>query len=122
MKTMSLVVAAAAIAFSGCATTPVPAYRLARSEAAVKSAEEMNASADPRAAMHLKHAKEQLADAKNLMKNGDNRTARLVLMRAEADGEVAVNLARAHAAQIDAQQTIAAVRQAMMQMQEGRGS
>lgn len=120
MKTMSLVVVAAALA--GCATTPVPADKLARSQAAVKSAEEMDASSDPRAAIHLKLAKDQLAEATRLMKAGQNKSASLILLRAEADGEAALNLARAHYAELDAQRTIEAVKAVMMQMKEGRGS
>jgi hypothetical protein len=123
MKTISLFVAALAIGIAGCgATTPVPADKLTRSQAVVRSAEEMNASSDPRAAMHLKLAKDQLAEGKALMKEGDNKKASLVLLRAEADGEAALNLARAHYAQMDAQRTIEQVRQAMIQAQEGRGS
>ena len=116
---MMLVVAAA---LAGCATTPVPADKLSRSQAAIKSAEEMNAAADPKAAVHLRLAKDQLENAKALMKDGDNKAAILVLLRAEADGEAALNLARARAAQVEAQQTIDMVRQTMAQMQEGRGS
>ena len=116
---MMLVVA---IALAGCATTPVPADKLARSQAAVKSAEVMNASADPQAALHLRLAKDQLAEAKALMKDGNNKQAGLVLLRAEADGEASLNLARARSAQIEAQRTIEMVRQTMAQMQEGKGS
>jgi hypothetical protein len=120
MNTKMMLVVAAALA--GCATTPVPADKLARSQAAIASAETMNAAADPKATLHLKLAKEQLENAKALMKDGDNEAAGMVLLRAEADGEAAANLARARAAQIEAQKTIEMVRQTMAQMQEGSGS
>lgn len=120
MNTKMMIVVAAALA--GCATTPVPADKLARSQAAIRSAEEMNAGANPKAAVHLRLAKEQLENARALMKDGNNKEAELVLLRAEADGEAALNLARAHSAQVEAQRTIEMVRQTMAQMQEGRGS
>jgi len=122
MKTMMFVLAAAAVA--DCAATPVPADKLARAQAAVRTAEAMpQASTDPRAAKHLQLAKEQLDHAKKLMTKGDNSAARWALMRAEADGEAALYLGHAQAAKSDAQTTLDQVRQAMstMQQQEGGG-
>lgn len=122
MKTRSLLVAVVA-AIAGCgATIPVPADKLARSQAAVQSAEEVDATRDPRAAVHLRLAKEQLERGKALMRAGESKQASLVLLRAEADGEAALNLARAHSARMDAEKTIEQVRQAMTRTQEGRGS
>lgn len=125
MNTVTLA-AAAAIAFAalaGCATTtPVPADKLARTQAAINSAEQMGPSADPRALMHLELAKHQVAQAKGLMKNGDNRSAGLVLLRAEADAEAALNLARAWWAESDANRTMEEVRHLTARINEGRGS
>lgn len=115
-KILSGVIALAAV---GCATTPVPADKLASSQAAVKSAQEMNAQNEPRAALHLKLAKEQLHQAKDLMKDGKNEQARAVLTRAEADGDAALNIARAKAAQIEAAKTIESIQQAKVQITEG---
>lgn len=115
MKT-SLIVATALVAAVGCATTPVPADKLASSQASVKSAEEMNAQGEPRAALHLKLAKEQLSQAKDLMKEGENDKARTVLSRAEADGEAALNIARAKSARIEAEKTIESIQQAKTQI------
>jgi hypothetical protein len=120
MKTMMFLVGLAAIA--GCATTPVPADKLARSQAMVQSAEVVQADADPRASVHLQLAREELRSAKKLMKDGDNDAASWVLMRAEADGEAALHLAQARMAKADAEQTLTAIRQAkttMMQSQTG---
>jgi hypothetical protein len=103
MKTlipMSLVFVAG---LAACATTPVPADKLSRSQAAVRSAEEMNAQAEPAAAMHLRLAHEQIALAKQLLKDGDNERAASVLLRAEADADAARELARKHAARMEAQ-------------------
>lgn len=111
-----LIVATAMVVGAGCATTPVPADKLASSQASVKSAEEMNAQGEPRAALHLKLAKEQLSQAKDLMKEGENDKARAVLTRAEADGEAALNIARAKSAQIEAAKTIESIQQAKTQI------
>jgi hypothetical protein len=112
-----IIFAALAVALGvGCASSPVPADKLARSQASVRSAEEQGAQADPRAAIHLKLAKEQLAEAKKLMKDGDNEAAKNVLLRAEADGDAALNIARATAAEADATRTIQAIQQAKVQL------
>ncbi|MBX3207676.1 MAG: DUF4398 domain-containing protein [Labilithrix sp.] len=124
MKTM--MIAVAAIALAGCgATTPVPADALSRAQATVRQAEAMPTTAlDPKAMQHLQLAKDQLSYGKRLMVEGENKDARWVLLRAEADAEAALSLAHAQAAKTDAQQTIEAIRQAMSlaQQQEGSGS
>ena len=90
---LGVLVAVAAI--TSCRTTPVPADKLARSQALVESAEQAHVEADPRAAVHLQLAKDQLKSATNLMKDGQNRSAEWILRRAEADAEAALALARA---------------------------
>ena len=97
---MSFVVLAGLMA---CATVPVPADKLSRSQAAVRSAEEMNARAEPAAAMQL-------------LENGDNERAASVLLRAEADADAARELARKHAARVEAdtaKQNIEQMKQSM---------
>lgn len=80
----------------------MPADRLATSKAAVKSAEDMGAAKDPTAALHLRLAREQLEVGRKLIIDGDTDRARLVLMRAEADADVALNLSRERAAKMAA--------------------
>lgn len=122
MKIPSLVAASALVAATGCATTtPVPAGQLARTEATLRDAAEIDANADPQAAVHLRLANEQVAQARGLMKDGQNRNAHLVLLRAEADAEVALNLARERLAVTDALNTIEAARSAMLENHEGEG-
>jgi len=120
MKIMIPIGAMALLA--ACASTPIPADKYARSQASVKAAEELNAQNEPQAALHLKLAKQQLEQAKNLMKDGDNKNASLLLLRAESDGEAALNIARAKSAQVEAQQTIGQIQQQMAQLQKGSGS
>lgn len=106
----------AAVLAIGCASTPVPADKLANATAATRSAEEMQASRNPQAALHLKLAKEQLEEARKMLKDGDNEEATSMLLRAEADANASLGLAREHAARLDAQKTIDNVQQTKSQL------
>lgn len=111
---------AAAVVLGACgASGPVPADKLAQSQAAVRSAQELGAERVPPAALHLKVANEQLNLARKLIADGDNKRAEYVLLRAEADAEVALNLAREQAAREDAQRTIMQVQQLKNSQPEG---
>jgi len=79
---------------AGCASYPAPVQRMASSEAAIRGAQEVGSSSDPQAQLHLKLAQEQLVQAKQLMNDGDNKRADYVLLRADADAELAIALAR----------------------------
>jgi hypothetical protein len=73
---------------------------------AERSAEEVGATSNPRAQLHLKLAHEQIAQAKVLMADGDNRRAEFTLVRAKGDAELALALARSMNAKIEAQQAV----------------
>src|SRR5690349_13350516 len=106
MKTMAWM-AAVSVALGACASSgPVPAERLAKSEAALRSAHENGADRVPPAALHLKVANEELAMARKLISDGDNKRAEYILMRAEADANAASSLAREVQARNAAQQTL----------------
>lgn len=83
---------------------PAPTERLTNAEAASRSAEELGARQEPKAALHLKLAQEQITQAKGLMEDGDNRRADFVLQRANADAELSVMLAKEHAAREQAKE------------------
>lgn len=106
----SLVVAvvsvAALSAVVGCGGAPPPTARLASSEAAIRAAQEVGAQNEPKAALHLRLAQEQRDKAQALVKDGRNEDAERLLMRAEADAELAVALAREASTRADAQKTI----------------
>jgi hypothetical protein len=97
------------VAVVGCASVPVPAERLASAEAATRGASEVGGEGVPQAALHLKMARDQIAQAKGLIKIGDNDEAALVLARAEADAELALSLARESAARAEARAMLAQV-------------
>ena len=82
---------------SACGSYPPPTERMTTSEAAIRAADEMGAGQVPRAALHLKLAQEQTDSARKLMEDGYNERAELTLKRAQADGELALAIAREHA-------------------------
>jgi len=80
---------------AGCgASYPTPTQPLADVQAADRSAQELGANADPAARLHLTLAQEQAANATKLMKDGENKRAESLLLRAKADAELALSLAR----------------------------
>ena len=91
---------------AGCGSFPLPTDRLASSEAAIRTAIEVGAPNEPRAALHLKLAKDQLDQGKALIKDGDNQRADYVLRRAEADAELSLALARENNSKTEAQQVL----------------
>ena len=58
----------------------------------------------PEAKLHLKLAQDQYDQAKKLVADGENNRAALVLMRAEADAELAHALAREYNLKVEAKQ------------------
>ncbi len=74
------------------------------------AAEEAGAAKVPQASLHLQLAKEHLELAKRLSKNGEKERADSMLMRAEADAELAVKIAREDAEKMKAQKAIESVR------------
>ncbi len=100
-------IGAASVALGACASSgAVPADKLARSQAAVRSAQELGAEQVPTAALHLKLANDEVAQARKLIIDGDNKRAEYILLRAEADADAALALAREVHARADAQKTM----------------
>lgn len=96
--------AALALLAVACASYPEPKQAQINSEAAVRGAQEVGAERDPQATLHLRYATDQIADAKRLMAAGENEQAERMLMRAKADAELALVLAKLRTEQADAQQ------------------
>jgi leucyl aminopeptidase (aminopeptidase T) len=101
--TGTLVAAALAV---GCASVPL---RTETSTSGIRAAEEVGARKVPQAALHLQLAKEELQKAKNLAAEGEDEMAASMLMRAEADAELAVLLSREDAEKAQAQAAVARV-------------
>ena len=100
---LTAVVLAGLVAACGSSIQP-PTDRLASTDAAIRSARELGAQSDPQAALHLKLADEQVAQARTLMKDGENKRADLVLLRANSDAELAVMITKERNAKSEADQ------------------
>ena len=92
-----LLIGAAAI---GCDKTP--SLHTEASTAAIRSAEDLGATDVPRASLHLQLAKEELEAATLLNTQGEPEQAKSMLLRAEADAELAIALSQADADKIAA--------------------
>lgn len=90
----------------GCATASL---RTEPSTSGIRAAEEVGAHQVPQAALHLQLAKEELQKAKNLDANGEHDMAKSMLMRSEADAELAVLLSREDSDRAEAQAAVKSV-------------
>ena len=99
----------AAVIIAGCASSP--AVNKEASTSAIRAAEEVGASNVPNASLYLQLAKEQSEKAKALATKGDKEEAESMLLRAEADAELAVALSRGDADKTEATKAIERVRQ-----------
>src|ERR1035437_5797403 len=107
---MVFAVAAVATAIvAGCAAN-VP-LRTEASTSVIRAAEEAGAAKVPQAALHLQLAKEELELAKGLAAKGEKEQAASMLLRADADAELAVVLSREDAERSEAQAAVARARQ-----------
>ena len=95
-----------AAAAAGCASETAVSERAETSTAAIRAAEEVGATKVPRAALHLQLAKEESEHAKELSAKGDKDRASSLLLRAEADADLAVALSREQSERSDATQAI----------------
>jgi type IV pilus biogenesis protein CpaD/CtpE len=95
--------------FSGCArTSPL---RTEASTSEIRAAEEAGAANVPQASLHLQLAKEELELAKGLAAKGEKKRAASMLLRAEADAELAVALSRGDAEKSEARAAVERVHQ-----------
>ena len=101
------VLLAAAIAGCGSSTT----VNNEASTSAIRAAEEVGASGVPSASLYLQFAKEELENARVLAAKGDKEQAESMLLRAQADGELAVALSRGDADKTEAAHAIERTRQ-----------
>jgi hypothetical protein len=78
---------------AGCATAP-PTAALSSASAAIGAAEEAGAETASTAQPVLRRAQAQLEQARAAMDAGDQETASGLLIRAQADADLAASLAR----------------------------
>ena len=107
-----MVFAAAVVATAlaaGCASAPP--LRTEASTSGIRAAEEVGAAKVPQASLHLQLAKEELELAKGLAAKGEKEKAASMLLRAEADAELAVVLSHGDAEKSEAMAAVERVRQ-----------
>lgn len=75
---------------------------MTKTQAAISAAEAAGAGQPGRAALHLRLAREQLADAQKLIQAGEDERAAMLLERARADAELSLALAREQRAAAEA--------------------
>jgi len=108
----SLVFAMAAVATAiaaGCASAPP--LRTEASTSGIRAAEEVGAPKVPGAALHLQLAREELEHANGLAASGHRDQASSLLLRAQADAELAVVLSREDAEKSEARAAVERARQ-----------
>lgn len=97
-----ITVSVLSLSLAACASFPPPSDRLAQAESGTRAAKEIGAADEPTAALHLKMANDQVAEARKMMASGDNAAADAMLRRAQADAELSLQLAREARAKSDA--------------------
>jgi hypothetical protein len=96
-----------AVIATGCSTTPL---RTEASTSGISAAEAVGAADVPQAALYLQLAKEGLERARSLAAKNDHEEAASMLLRAEADAELAVMLSHEDAEKAEALAAIERVR------------
>lgn len=110
IKIMVFAAAIMAIAIVvGCAAN-IP-LRTEASTSGISAAEEAGAAKVPQASLHLQMAKEELELAKKLSAKGEKKEAASMLLRAEADAELAVALSHEDSEKSEARAAMERVRQ-----------
>jgi len=96
MKSLTrLLLATLCVGGAGCgASRPPPTDHLATAIAAVHGAQVAGAAQVPKAALQMKLAQEQVEQARQMIKNGDNERADYMTLRAFNDAQLAVALVR----------------------------
>jgi len=103
-----IVAVAATTIIAGCASVPL---RTEASTSGIRAAEEAGAASAPQASLHLQLAREELESAKGLAAKGEKEQADSMLMRAEADAELAVALSHRDAEKSEAMAAVERARQ-----------
>lgn len=93
-----------ATAMYACGGGQLNQARVTEVQGAMRAAEEVGANDQPKASLHLQLARDEMNEANRLAKDGDEENASLLLTRAQADAELALQLARTDQEQQKARQ------------------
>ena len=91
-------------ALAACGGGQLNQQKLSSAEGAIRAAEEVGANDQPKAALHLQLARDQINQAKRIADDGDEENAALLLNRAQADADLALQLANTDQEQQEARQ------------------
>jgi len=108
----------AAMLLVACGGAAVPTGKLTNAKATIRGAEEVGAEQNPKAAMHLKLARDQVARAERLIKQEEYENAALTLNQAQADADMALALAREATERKAAEQAKARIEELRSQAQQ----
>lgn len=89
---------------AACGGAPKPAYQLSQTQSAIGRAEGIGVEDSPQAKLHLKMARDQVREAKQLIVDEKFVRARHLLRRAESDANLAHALAKADETRAEANQ------------------
>ena len=95
---------------AGCGSSPAVVDE-ETSTSSIRAAEEIGASDISSASLYLQLAKEELVKAQTLAENGEKEKAESMLLRASADGELAIALSKSDADKKEATKEIERVKQ-----------
>jgi hypothetical protein len=114
MKKMKMAILTGVFIFGllaiGCGSSPAVVDKEA-STSAIRAAEEVGASGISSASLYLQLAKEELVKAEEIAASGNKEKAESMLLRAQADGELAVVLSRSDTDKKEAKKAIDRVQQ-----------
>jgi len=105
MKASIRVVIAGAVVGVACSADHALPANYAPTQAQIGAAEAVGAHNQPRAALHLKMARDEVAQAQELARRGDDREATRMLDRARTDAEMALMITREATARTEANQS-----------------
>jgi Domain of unknown function (DUF4398) len=94
----------ASVALASCGSAQLSQAKLVEVQSSVSAAEAVGARDQPKAALHLQLARDEMAEARRLAAEGDGDNAALLLDRARVDAQLALQLARTEQEQEKARQ------------------
>jgi chromosome segregation ATPase len=100
-----------------CGGGAVPSQKLINAQVAVRGAETAGAEQHPKAALHLKMARDQIAQAERFVDDDESEKAALVLDQAKADADMAYALSQEDQMRRQAEQAQARVEELRAQAQ-----
>lgn len=110
-------IAIALAAAAACSAPKPPTSQMTAAKAAIRGAVEAGAKKAPRGALHLKMARDQVGEAEDLIAAEEMTRAKHLLIRAEADGNLAIELAK----EAEATQELTEIKEKLRRLRAAQG-